>query len=309
MNIFSYYIYDMNNLVRDKLCELIKQYGYSLCNDPLRCKGLLSDYCSEYKKEIFVIANAIKQHVARDLLSLKGVPYEIKRGQLINRLIDNIAMDEEAARWAVETLALALGIISNAEITSSYKKQSKSQNEPIFNPKDAKTNNRIDDIKKQRISKSSDGRYIDNGDGTITDSQTGLMWTQKDNSADNIKLSSRKDADIYVSRLATGGYRDWRFPKQKELKEIRERLKTSNVIVEANYDHIKHEQTYVTYKLHLDPIFKIGISFCYWTSDRGNIIEGYKVCFGLLNAFNAFNRYNIINLGHMVGIRAVRNGH
>ena len=34
----------MNDELRQKLCELIVEYGRSLCNDPRRCEGLLKDY-------------------------------------------------------------------------------------------------------------------------------------------------------------------------------------------------------------------------------------------------------------------------
>ncbi len=40
----------MNNEVRQILCDLIVQYGHSICNDPYRCKALLNDcYSISYK--------------------------------------------------------------------------------------------------------------------------------------------------------------------------------------------------------------------------------------------------------------------
>ena len=44
----------MKNFPRRKLCELITQYGIELCDDPVRCEGLLRDFCGKYKKEIFI---------------------------------------------------------------------------------------------------------------------------------------------------------------------------------------------------------------------------------------------------------------
>lgn len=39
----------MHNEPRQKLRELIIEYGRSLCDDPRRCEALLKDYCGQYK--------------------------------------------------------------------------------------------------------------------------------------------------------------------------------------------------------------------------------------------------------------------
>ncbi len=57
-------------------------------------------------------------------------------------------------------------------------------------------------------------RFLNNGDGTVTDNLTGLMWTQ------NANLDSTKpwpDALSYIDTLSTAGYEDWRLPNRKEL--------------------------------------------------------------------------------------------
>jgi hypothetical protein len=51
-------------------------------------------------------------------------------------------------------------------------------------------------------------RYGDNGDGTVTDTVTGLMWTK---SADHGPMSW-SDAVAYCSNLTYAGYHDWRLP-------------------------------------------------------------------------------------------------
>ncbi len=59
-------------------------------------------------------------------------------------------------------------------------------------------------------------RFVDNGDGTITDTKTGLMWAEKDNGAP-IKWS---DALSYCSHFNVGGYIDWRMPTLAELASL-----------------------------------------------------------------------------------------
>jgi len=54
--------------------------------------------------------------------------------------------------------------------------------------------------------------YTDNGDGTVTDNNTGLMWQQTP-PADKMFYS---DAKEYARILKLGGYNDWRLPTVKE---------------------------------------------------------------------------------------------
>ena len=101
----------MNDLPRQKLRELITQYGRSLCDDPRRCEALLKDYCGQHKREIFVLVNALKSRVAEDLIKTSaGVPLALVMGRLNQRLEDELGLAENAARWAVESWAWALGV-------------------------------------------------------------------------------------------------------------------------------------------------------------------------------------------------------
>ncbi|MBC7643445.1 MAG: DUF1566 domain-containing protein, partial [Flavobacterium sp.] len=53
--------------------------------------------------------------------------------------------------------------------------------------------------------------YTNNGNGTITDNITGLMWQQVDGGEMTIE-----NAFIYADNLVLGGYSDWRLPTPKE---------------------------------------------------------------------------------------------
>lgn len=60
--------------------------------------------------------------------------------------------------------------------------------------------------------------YQDNGDGTVTDLVTGLMWAQ-DQSEQSMPW---EQADDYCESLTLAGYDDWRLPTIKELWSIRD---------------------------------------------------------------------------------------
>ena len=45
----------MNNLPRQKIKEIVTQYGHSVYYDPQLCKALLKVFCGQYRKEISVL--------------------------------------------------------------------------------------------------------------------------------------------------------------------------------------------------------------------------------------------------------------
>jgi hypothetical protein len=88
--------------------------------------------------------------------------------------------------------------------------------------------------------------YVDNGDGTITDKATGLMW-QKGGSSSAMRYWNAKR---YVSRLNKerfSGHGDWRIPTTEELASLLERDRNNK-------------------GLHISPVFGGRQKEC-WTSD------------------------------------------
>ena len=88
----------------------------------------------------------------------------------------------------------------------------------------------------------SEGRFVDNRDGTVTDTCTRLMW-QKDTGNDGGRLSWCA-ALAYCENIELGGHDDWRRPNIRELQSIVD---------------------YGRYGPAIDPVFG-ALSLFYWSS-------------------------------------------
>ncbi len=89
---------------------------------------------------------------------------------------------------------------------------------------------------------SAAGRFIDNGDGTVTDTCTGLMWQQDTGNEGNSLTWC--DALAYCESLEDGSHDDWRLPNVRELQSIVD---------------------YGLFDPAIDPVFSASSSF-YWSS-------------------------------------------
>ena len=101
---------------------------------------------------------------------------------------------------------------------------------------------------------SSDGKFVDHRNGTVTDTKTGLMWTWEDSYVHLGRYLNWEQSRSYVNKLRTGGYSDWRLPTVAELKEIYE-IKKSNTDKDGDI-------------IHIDPIFSSGGTFWNWSSEE-----------------------------------------
>jgi hypothetical protein len=75
--------------------------------------------------------------------------------------------------------------------------------------------------------------YTDNGDGTVTDNVTGLMWAQNQSK----ESKGWTEASTYCENLELAGYTDWRMPTIKELWSIRDQS-TGWPYLDTTYFHL-----------------------------------------------------------------------
>ncbi len=98
-------------------------------------------------------------------------------------------------------------------------------------------------------------RYTDNGDGTLTDSTTGLMWQESYAYSETGNYINWYDAGEYIedlNRRPLAGHTDWRLPNKLEVQTL----------YELSYSFESRGRTYI---LHIDPVFEIGYGSCFWT--------------------------------------------
>jgi len=164
--------------------------------------------------------------------------------------------------------------------------------------------------------KKESARFVDNGDGTISDLQTGLMWEKK-GAADNIQdLSNPNDVDnnytwtdiadgdlsdqdgtafvLFLAQLngavaetadteQLGGYSDWRMPTGWELQTIQD-CSFGGACV--------------------DPIFGPTAAMRYWSSSSNALGPGPDFAWGIDFELGAAG---LNSKNSMLPVRAVRN--
>lgn len=97
--------------------------------------------------------------------------------------------------------------------------------------------------------------FVDNGDGTITDLATGLMWLQDDSK----EGMNWKNALSYAENLTAAGYSDWRLPDVKELQSILDYSRSLDTTNSAAIDEIFNCSTII------DEGGNVNYAF-YWSS-------------------------------------------
>lgn len=117
--------------------------------------------------------------------------------------------------------------------------------------------------------------FVDNGDGTVTDNATGLMWQQGDSGTGMFW----EDALAYAEALDLAGYSDWRLPNAKELQSILDYSRSPNSSSSPALDPV-FDATQITNEAGaIDyPCYWTGTTHINWTASPGG--AGIYVAFG-----------------------------
>src|SRR5277367_828072 len=102
---------DMSSTPRDVLIEIVAKHGEPLLTSPLRVEGLLKDYCGEFRREIFVLVSCLRVGVVEQLRRQGGPSVKLVCARLALKLEQNLAISGDVAKWALESWAIALGLL------------------------------------------------------------------------------------------------------------------------------------------------------------------------------------------------------
>ena len=129
---------------------------------------------------------------------------------------------------------------------------------------------------KQAVKKQNKitSRFIDNKDGTITDSKTGFIWVKNPHTDLPEKFKSEmkyQQAIDACKELNFAGHKDWRLPTIEELRELVDYIRRQPAIDTSIFpDTICNWYwTSTTYAVYTDLAW--GVDF-----DSGYVSNGYK---------------------------------
>lgn len=106
--------------MRAQLGEILIKHGRSPLTDAKLCENLLKDYCPEHKEAIALLARAVRERIASDLLvSHDGLDRGLLRALLVKRLRKAAALSEGDARWAVESWSVAIRALARTDSKES----------------------------------------------------------------------------------------------------------------------------------------------------------------------------------------------
>ena len=104
----------MNPRPRQLLAQRLTEYGVALCDQRRRCISLLrDDLQGTCEAELNVLLLTLQYGIVHDLraaLQAPTLPVALLLPQLTQRLRRKVPLDEAAARWGVESWAVALGM-------------------------------------------------------------------------------------------------------------------------------------------------------------------------------------------------------
>lgn len=113
-------------------------------------------------------------------------------------------------------------------------------------------------------------RFVDNGDGTVTDQKSRLMWMQNDSYNVFKRFLVYSGAKKFLAKMneeAFAGFTDWRIPSREEAQSLYYKEKEKSI-------QDKYEMS-----LYIDPVFTPGCGYDTWTSNTRGKITAYVYSF------------------------------
>jgi WD40 repeat protein len=125
----------MNDVLRGKLIDLVREHGAALLEDRARLEGLLWLAIGEHGYGMFALMGALERHIPQAVLT---APPERRNDELfdklVHRVVTDLAVDEPTARWAVETWAEAVRDLPPPAVQPAPRPEPKPEPQPAPPP-------------------------------------------------------------------------------------------------------------------------------------------------------------------------------
>jgi ABC-type phosphate/phosphonate transport system substrate-binding protein len=109
----------LDNATRDILRSLVAELGSDVNEHTQKWRGYLTDRMAAYRLERQALITALNEHVPEELMSSQSaVQPQAQVERLTQRMVESLGLQPEVARWAVESWALALGVMQPQDLKS-----------------------------------------------------------------------------------------------------------------------------------------------------------------------------------------------
>ncbi|MBN1626886.1 MAG: DUF1566 domain-containing protein [Deltaproteobacteria bacterium] len=134
-------------------------------------------------------------------------------------------------------------------------------------------------------------RFVDNKDGTITDTKTNLVWIKNGWKIDFFSAVNWQEAKRKCENFKYGGYTDWRLPTVKEWKSLLDKDREYPAIVEPN------------------PFENIIVHMPYWSDTEFNSNQSASLsspvrAYTVMLYYGRFSHQNINKLAFILPVRS-----
>ena len=139
---------------------------------------------------------------------------------------------------------------------------------------------------------SVDKRFKDNGDKTITDTKTGLMWMKEDSYLHSGHWINWFKSIQFMKQINEEGFAnqyDWQLPTVEQLTTLYEKDKTNSKVLGKGMN------------IHIDPIFAKEGSASLWSIEENGSYNSFGVVFNTGKRFNSSKKSTLRK-----AVRAVR---
>lgn len=148
------------------------------------------------------------------------------------------------------------------------------------------------DVIQTSILVSGTVRFMDNGDGTVTDRETNLMWIKNGWRVDFFSAVKWIEAIKKCERFSYGGYTDWRLPTLKEWKSLLDKNNEYPALVEPN------------------PFENIIVHMPYWSrseynSSRSGSMEGANRAYIVMLYYGQISHQSTNKLAFILPVRSL----